>query len=170
MEVKQKLILCTVCNGLMLILTLVAIAYFRDRDSKYFRFGPHDDLLLISIKVDTWLKWTLCVTLVGVLKIGDLIVNDIGSPILGFNVYNPDKKVITDFTKNELNLLTNAMWTINSVKAVFTAIVSITQIDIALISVLLSEIAGIVTVRTLLNEKTFEPHVEAEYNQMEQVV
>jgi hypothetical protein len=30
------------------------------------------------------------------------MINDIASPILGFNIFNPDKKTITDFGKCEL--------------------------------------------------------------------
>jgi hypothetical protein len=30
------------------------------------------------------------------------MINDIASPILGFNIYNPDKKIITEFGKCEL--------------------------------------------------------------------
>ena len=89
------------------------------------------------------------------MKIGEAIVNEIGSPILGFNVYNPDKKIITDFTKNELNFLANAMWMINGVRGVISVVITITQFDLALSSVLLSEIASIFTVRFLLNEKEF---------------
>ena len=44
-------------------------------------------------------------------------------PILGFNVYNPDKKIITDFSKNELNFLANLMFTINSIKSIFMVII-----------------------------------------------
>lgn len=30
------------------------------------------------------------------------MINDIASPILGFNIYNPDKNEISEFGKNEL--------------------------------------------------------------------
>jgi hypothetical protein len=76
-------------------------------------------------------------------------------PILGFNVYNPDKKNIPDFSKNELQLLANSMYMISSIRAILMVVVSVTQIDIALWTVLSSEITSFFTIRMLLNEKTF---------------
>ena len=85
----------------------------------------------------------------------DVLVNEIGSPILGFRVYNPDKKIIDDFTKNELNFLANSMWFVNGFRTVLMAVVTITQVDIAFSGMIISEIVSIFTVRHLLNCKTF---------------
>lgn len=123
----------------------------------YFRFGPHPDLVLVSVSLHTWGRWWAAMGIIGVLRVGEVFVNEIGSPVLGFNVYNPDKKVITDFTKNELNFLANAMWLTNGVRSVFSVVASVSQIDLALCSVFISELASIITVRLLLNEKEFPP-------------
>lgn len=156
METRTKLWYCLIGNFVVLLVTILLVFLFRDKNSNYFRFGPQSDLILISIKIDTWFNYSFAIFIIGILKIGELIVNDIGSPILGFNVFNPDKKVITDFTKNELNFLANSMWFINSIRNVFGVIISVTQIDLALANVLISEITSIFTIRYLLNEKTFE--------------
>jgi hypothetical protein len=155
MTPKQKLWYCLLGNAATLLFSASLVAAFRDASSTYFRFGPQPDLLLVSVPLHTWGRWWTALAMIGILRIGEVIVNEIGSPILGFNVYNPDKKVITDFTKNELNFLANAMWFINGVRSVFTVIVSISQMDLALCSVVISEIASIFTVRILLNEKEF---------------
>ena len=128
---------------------------FKDSGGKYFHYGPNTDLFLVSVKVDTWTKWITSLIIIGIIKIGEVIVNEIGYPILSFNVYNPDKIIIKGFTKNELNFLANAMYFINSLRGVFMIVISVTQIDMALISVLISEITSIWTVRMLLNEKNF---------------
>ncbi len=57
---------------------------------------------------------------------------------------------------NELNFLANTMYFVNGLRGVCMVVISISQIDIALISVIVSEITSIWTVRLLLNEKTFE--------------
>jgi len=74
MNVKNKLIFCVIGNGSILLLTLILVCIFRDRDSKYFRVGPQDDLLLISIKIDTWFKWLICIISVGFIKFNLAIV------------------------------------------------------------------------------------------------
>lgn len=57
---------------------IIIVCIFKDNNSKYFKIGPNDDLILISIKIDTWNKWVLSLFLIGILKIGEVIVNEIG--------------------------------------------------------------------------------------------
>jgi hypothetical protein len=133
------------------------LSYFsiRDTNSKYFRLGPSDSLTVISVAVDTWYKWGIVVGVLSLFGIAEVIIHELGMPVLGFSVYNPDKKIISDFTKNDLNFLANAMYLISSIRSVFNTVVSITQIDLALVTVIIKELACIVTVRMLLNEKQF---------------
>ena len=90
--------------------------------------------------------------MVNIIKV---ISEEIGGPILGFNIYNPDKKVITEFTKCELQLYGNAMFALSGVRGIFITLITITQFDIALWSLFVSEMASLFTIRALLNEKTF---------------
>lgn len=133
------------------------VVTLRDDSSVYFRWGPSDSLLLVSAKLNTWFRWCAAMAVIALLRGVKVVVNEIGSLILGFNVYNPDKKVITEFTKNELNVITNCMWMCNSLRGIFTTIVAVTQVDLALGSVLVSEIVSFFTVRHLLSEKQFAP-------------
>ena len=87
----------------------------------------------------------------------EYIIQDIAGPIMGFNIYNPDKKIITEFTKNELQLYAQTFWFLSSIKGALMLLVSITQLDIAISKCVYNELAGIVAIRILLNEKTFAP-------------
>jgi hypothetical protein len=108
-------------------------------------YGPSKDLIVISVEIDTWKKWILLNIFIWLVKGCDVMVNEIGSPILGFRVYNPDKKIIDDFTKNQLNFLANAMWFVNGFRTILMAVITITQVDIAF-----SGIAFFVNNRTCL--------------------
>ena len=152
---QQKAWLCLISNFIIMCVVVIMVSVFRDENSTYFRYGPSDSLIVISVKINTWTKWWFLILFIGLIKAGDVIVNEIGSPILGFNVYNPDKKVITEFTKNELNVITNSMWFINNFKGILLAVITVTQFDIALIGVIISETVSIFTVRHLLNGKKF---------------
>lgn len=163
---KKKVIACIIGNYVTAFLVTIFVIIFRDSDGKYFRFGPHDDLIIISVLINTWFKWFTAIFLIGIVKGCEVLVNELGSPILGFRVYNPDCKVITDFTKNELNFLTNAMWFVNSFRAVLMTVVSITQIDLAFAGMIISEIVSIFTVRILLNEKKFVNKEEIDSNSL----
>jgi hypothetical protein len=66
-------------------------------------------------------------------------------PVLGFSIYNPDKKIITEFTKNELQFYANSMYLMSSLRYVCELIVTISQLDLAIFSVLASEFASFFT-------------------------
>ena len=70
--------------------------------------------------------------------------------------YNPDKKIITEFNKCELQLYGNAMYALSNIRNIFVTLIIVTQFDIALWSLIVGEFAAIFTIRSLLNEKIFE--------------
>ena len=154
-NINTKLRICLVCNFFLLLFVASVILIFRDDESKYLRVGPQDDLMIISVVVNDYTKYCFLLLVIAIVKISDVLIQEIGSPIIGFNIYNPDKKVIKEFTKNELQFYGNSMYLINAIKAVLLIMVSISQIDIALWGVFVSETASIFTIRMLLNEKKF---------------
>ena len=155
-NINRKLKICLVCNLLLLIFVISIVMIFKDDRSKYLRWGPQDDLIIISVAVDTYDKYMMLLATIAVIKISDVLIGEIANPIIGFNIYNPDKKVITDFTKNELQFYGNSMYLIDAIKSVLLIMVNISQIDIALWGVIVSETASIFTIRMLLNEKEFK--------------
>ena len=95
----------------------------------------------------------------------DTLVSEFAQPILGFNIYNPDKKLITDFkSKRELQLLATLYWSFNNLRTIFTNLVSITQVDLALIKWVVLEITAIYTINILLSKKRFVEEIEEEIN------
>lgn len=156
-NIKDKIKLCITINAILLIIIILCVIFFRDdQQAKYIKFGPSDSLSLLGVKINTWNKYIFVCGLMALIKVLEVIINEIGNPILNFNIYNPDKKVIIEFTKNELHIMASIMAMISSIRNVFMVIVSITQIDLALIMAVVSEIVSIFTVRLLLNEKVFK--------------
>jgi hypothetical protein len=156
----QKLRYCIGANICLLIMITIPIILLDNGTSSYFKWGWSDNLVLISIPINTKARYiSVCVYIV-LIKASGVLIGEIANPILGFNIYNPDKMVITEFTKNELQLYGNSMWFIDGFKRLMLIMVSITQIDLALIGMLSSEIMAIFTIRMLLDEKEFKNNVE----------
>ena len=151
----EKVRFCLIINFISLVSIISLIFIFKNDDSKYFRVGPYDDLNVISVTIDTWTKWIVVVIFLCIMGVIDVIIRELGLPVLDFNIYNPDKKVITDFSRYELNYLSNGMFMVSSIKGVFNTVISITQLDLALITVVVKELTSIITIRFLLNEKKF---------------
>ena len=160
MDINKKLRLCVISNLILLFIIIGVIIIFSSREDKYWNYGPNKDLLVMSVKIDSWQKYYWLLLFIAILKISNVIISEVAHPILGFNIYNPDKKVITEFNKNQLQLYGNLMYFIDSIRDVFTILITISQIDIALFGVFVSEITGIYTVRMLLDEKKFIKNIE----------
>lgn len=153
---EKKLFWGCITNLTILIIVITLVIIFRDDRSKYFRFGPQDDLIVISIYINDWLRYMIFCIIIIPLKVMGVVVNEICNPIISWNIYNPDKTLVTEFSKNTLQFYVNSMYMINNLRDVILMVISITQVDLALIIYMTTEITGIFTIRMLLNRKLFE--------------
>jgi len=85
-----------------------------------------------------------------------VIVAELGEPVLVFTVYNPDKKVITEFSKAQLLWYANIMFFVSNTRRVFEVMVTVTQFDIAIFSIVVEQLVSVFTVCFLVREKTFK--------------
>ena len=155
MKNNNKLRYCVIINFMLFLIILFVILICKDNNNYYMTYGPNDNLYVLSIQINTTEKYIILQFFLLFVEFSRVFTNEIASPILGFNIYNPDKKIITEFTKNELQLLANTMWLINSLTNTLFVMITISQIDIAIIRTIYSEITTIITIRMLLNEKKF---------------
>jgi len=149
----RRLIACFVANTGLLLLLVGLMARFAN-ESTYFRFGP--GLRVVGVPIDTWPRYYCLHAVLLLTQAIDMLVSEFANPILSFNIYNPDKDVIVDFTHFELQFFAQSLWVINGVRAALMLAVSISQFDIAVAKVLYTEITGLFTVYMLLSEKRFE--------------
>jgi hypothetical protein len=158
MDSKSKLRFCAILYTFLIILIIILVFYFRTYDT-YFRWGvptkQETPLIILSVKIDNYYKYTLLLCLITVVRIVKVLVSEIADAILEFTIYNPDKKVIKDFTKCELQFYGNYIYFIDSLRYVFTLMITITQIDLAVFGVIIDQITTLFTIRLLLNEKSF---------------
>lgn len=156
MNIQRKLQLSILGSFIVLLMVTIPIFILDSGDSNYFRYGWQDDLILISVPINNKSRYISVVVFVCLTRAGEVFINEIANPIIGFNIYNPDKKVITEFTKNELQFYGNTLFMINSTTHIFKLMILVTQIDLALINMLAGEAITLVTIRLLLNEKKFK--------------
>jgi hypothetical protein len=142
------------CGILAVTVTLVTV--FADH-SPYWRFGYNSDLVVVSVRIDTLERYLALLFVIGFIHASRVVVEEVGMPVLGFTIYNPDKKHVEEFSKNELQFFANAMFMVSGLRSIFMMVVSISQIDLAIWSLVVSEFTSLFTIRMLLNEKTFGP-------------
>ena len=159
---KQRLKICIVGQLLVLIAVVIPTVLLANKDSTYYRFGPNNDLIVISIKINTWTRYGFLLVYTMIFRICKVFINELGMPILTFNIYNPNQKKIKDFTRMELQVLANIMFMLNAISYAITIQLSILQIDIAVFSGIFSELAAIPTIHLLLKDKEFESEEKEE--------
>jgi len=152
---NNRLKRCIIINFILLFIIIILISIFKEPNDKYFRIGPNNNLSIMSVKINSIKRYILLQIFIAFTEITRVIINEIASPILGFNIYNPDKKIITEFDKNELQIMANCMWFINNLISALYIMITISQLDIAILKVIYSELTSIYTIRLLLNEKQF---------------
>jgi hypothetical protein len=150
-----KLLYCLIINIIILIIVIFLIFTFADKNAPYWQIGPNNNLIVISVKINTYSKYFILLFITFIIQMSRVFVEEMAMPILGFSIYNPDKKNIPEFTKNELQFYANSMFIVSGLRGVFLTMISISQIDIAIWNLLIAEFTSLFTIRILLNEKTF---------------
>lgn len=148
---------------LLMTLIIVFIVLFGDTSNKYLRMGPSNDLYILTVRIHNESRYIGILMFIFSINIIKTINFETAMPILKFNIYNPDKKVITEYGKEELYIYGNIIYLCNAlIKNVLLILLSISQIDIALWSVITSEITSMVISRKLLNDKDFSKDKDEE--------
>jgi len=158
MKTKNKLFYCLIGNIFIFLFLIIIINCFKIHNN-YFRFGvpppSENPLVVISVQIDTYLKYSILLIIIGIINCSKVIIDGVGIPIIDWNIFNPDKTKIIDFTKNEILIYSNLFYLFSGLRQLFTILISITQFDIALYSVLISQCASYFIIKYLLDEKQF---------------
>lgn len=159
MRKQTKVSLCIGSNAVTVILLFFMLNVFnREGDGNLWKFGPSDDLFLLSIPINTWMRYWLVIVMIGLIKISEVLVNDFASPDVFFATFDTDRKNIYGFTQFSLWILTVIQQLSNDLGNIFKTIILVTRLDVALISVLIQNLTGVVSVYLLLSKKTFYPN------------
>ena len=152
MRIAQRTKYCFWANFSLLCL-LVTCAVLASPEGGLFVFGPAATLKIGNVIIDTWLRYSILVVLVCLFRACSVIINDIGMPNLGFSIYDPTTETVYGFRRTELQLLANGMFMVTSLSSIFSTLVIVSRLDVAVISTLASELASAASIYYLLGKK-----------------
>lgn len=148
--------LCIFVNLLFICILFFSFFIFNNNISNhYFNIGWSKHFVFVSVTIDSPIKYFGLCTFITILNISEVFLNDIAGPIIAFSTYNPYKNTIHDFSRFELELYSNIIYFIQTIKLYFKVLTTLSQIDIAAISFFSSQFAAFLTIRFLLDYKTF---------------
>lgn len=140
----------------LLSIIIIIILILASKSHEYFRVGPSKSLYVISVNINTWSKYLMFLSMICFLEFINVMVDEFSMPILGFTIYNPDKKIITEFTESQLYFYANVMFFLSQLKYSLTIMLIISQIDISLFIVCVRSITTLITTKLLLRRKIFQ--------------
>ena len=163
---KKFILKTTIIINMFLFLICIYSFFAFNNNSKYFNYGWSNKFDFVSITIDTPIKYfSLCSFIIG-FNVCEVFLNELANPLIVFSTYNPYKKLIVDFSRTELELYSNIIFFIQIFKTVLKIAVTISQFDIAIISLISSQGAAFVVIKILLNEKAFnqeDRYIETPY-------
>ena len=155
MNKVQILKICVYLNFSFLLVFSLLCIFFNNNQGTYFTCGWSDNLVFVSINIDTSIKYIcLCIFII-TMNFTEVFLNDIASPLITFSTYNPYKVEISDFTRFDLEMYSNLIVFIKLSKGLLSIAATVTQVDLAIISLFSSQIAAFCAIRYLLNNKVF---------------
>ena len=119
------------------------------------RFGPQDDFIIMDVVIDTWAKYNTLLLVIAITEVVMVIVKQVASPIIKFNVYNPDKPVIEWIKRFELQMICDANNLQELLIELILLMLFLSKLDILLFGVTVRFITRHFTVDYLLAGKQF---------------
>ncbi|MDE2095876.1 MAG: hypothetical protein KGL39_01365 [Patescibacteria group bacterium] len=154
MTPKHKLQFSIAANAAILVTVLALTGYFA-ADSTYWRVGWHEELVVIAVVINSGFRYAALVALIALANVSGALAEQFGEPVVDFSLYNPDKRVISEFSRAELFAAAVALRSLASVREVLLLMVSFAQVDIALWNLAITTAVAVCVVCALLREKRF---------------
>ena len=142
--------------GLKGIAVFVVVAFFSIfATDEHCKFGPRPDFIVLSVVIDTWLKyWSLMAMILFLLYVHEM-GKQIAKPLFMFTVYNPNCMEIEDISRTELWGLAVAYKNFDYVLDGLGWIIIISSVDIIFLGLGLSLIVSSWNINQLLALKKF---------------
>jgi len=155
MDKKLVLNISIIINLLFLFLFMGSLFAYNKEPSSYIQIGWSDNFVFASVTINNPLKYSLLCLFIIILNISEIFLNDIATPLIQFTTYNPYKLIIHDFSRFELQSYSNIIFFIQTTKRFIQIYVTFSQIDIAIISMVSSQVGVAIAINYLLDNKTF---------------
>lgn len=136
-------------------LIIATIVFVCCNDSDIPVCGWHNNLKIMGIYINTPYRYFGLMGFIAYNSCVSTYIIDAGKPILGFRIFNPDLKVITDIKRNELRAYAASIYFSDSMCSTLLQFIIINQLDLLIWRVFVAELVAIWTINNNLRDKAF---------------
>ena len=104
MKSKYKLWICIIGNFIVLLFVVI-MCELTGQGSKYWQFGPNKDLIVITTKIDTYLKYFILFFVISIVNTVKMFVEEIGMPVLDSMFIILIKNILKNLQKQNCNFM-----------------------------------------------------------------
>jgi hypothetical protein len=148
---------CLILNVVLLFIIIFVIASQDNTGDSYIRLGPGPSLTIMAFHIDTWRRWFLTVVALSLFEMIDAFISETAMNTVYNNIYNISIETITTFSsKTQLQTYAQLMYGINALRYILMIKISVTQIDFAIINILVSRLVAVKTIHMyIMNKKVY---------------
>lgn len=150
---RKKLTTCVKINTCVILIGILIC--FSNADFRKIRFGPSDDLYVVSIQVNTFPLYIGFALYIIIIQISLLFTEEFALPVIEFSVYNPQCEIIDSFEELELMVLTVGVFVTKGILKGLKLLLAVESIDSIVLLFLAEELVTVYTVSILLKQKKF---------------
>jgi hypothetical protein len=111
----------------------------------------------MAFRIDTWRRWFLTVVALSLFEMIDAFISETAMNTVYNNIYNISIETITTFSsKTQLQTYAQLMYGINALRYILMIKISVTQIDFAIINILVSRLVAVKTIHMYIMNKKVE--------------
>lgn len=144
---------------LVSMLTSFILIFFcvgwKDDKNEYFKFGYNPDLIVVSVRIDTYERYCWMMSILTIVTLCRAYVSEVGSPILRYYIYDMNTTEITDISFCRLQVLSTSIYTLTALRDIFLLKAGIAQLDIALVILVVYQIVSTRVVYWLTKDKIY---------------
>ena len=134
----------------IIAIVIVFLVLNKNNNSSYLRYGPNNDLVIIGIKINNVIKYTLLVFLIIINIIMRNINNEIIRPWIILNIQNTVQEIDSKKECYEISIVSNFyVW----FDWFCSLILLFSQIDICLIDIFVDLLSTVILTRYYLKQK-----------------
>lgn len=140
---KRQVVIWTVVLNVILSVGMLILLFTVDHDVAYIHLGPSRSLYFVTIHVNTWSRWSLYMSMVGLLSIIDTYSHEYITPFI-FERTHLEESSIHGFTSADGNheivtlcSLATGHFLSQCLRTLYFTLIMVSQLDVALWNVLI---------------------------------
>ncbi len=139
-----------------MVILMLAYIYYSSPSDPYIRFGPHDDTMLMGLKIDTREKYIVSMVFLNTFTAFQSCREVIVYPWIMHKIYNKDCIDIQEFSRREVNFIANGNYASDRIWYMVGIWMVVSQIDFAFMAGVSACISNYFVIRSYLNTKNFD--------------